>query len=271
MNYLKIIYSKPSELKYILLNIEESFGLIDKVLIIESDITHTGESRKLDFNKYIDYFPERIKSLIHYLPLNLNGLSKNGINNSFNAHYNENLIRGFFTKLIDLNVNDIVFSVDSDEIIYRKYFNFYIKLLNNQVALNVFGKCFKLRMHQFFYRHDYLWVNKKFNSAIVCKAEYFLQKSFPAQWRDEGLCLPFFAGCHFSWCLGIEEMILKLNTYAHQPEYNHLADKKLLENAVKNKIYIFDEKEKFKIKLLNISINKRYYPQSIYKYLDQFK
>jgi hypothetical protein len=126
-------------------------------------------------------------------------------------------------------------------------------------------------MNQFYYKFNYNWTDLTFTSAIACKASYFLKKGFPAQWRDEGKLYNKKVGAHYSWCLTIDEMLLKLQNYSHQASYSYLADRKVLENAVKNKEYPFDKNRPFNIEVLDLEIQKEYFPKSIYENLEEFK
>ena len=233
MRYLKTIISSPAEINFVKLNLKESFEHIDKFVICEFNRTHVGTERKLIFNNYLDAFSKEEKSKIIYIGADIVSQVKLAQDNVNIAHENEKLMRGYFAKKMDLNDKDIVFSVDADEIIFADH---YQKIVDE---LSFFTPAIKLRLHQFFYRINYLWVNKKFIAPTVCYAKYYKRK-YPGQWRYDGRLYREIAGCHFSWCLSIEEMIQKLNMYAHKNEYGHLAHKEILQNAVDSKIYPFD-------------------------------
>ena len=66
-----------------------------------------------------------------------------------------------------------------------------------------------------------------------------------------GQQLSEFAGCHFSWCMSPPEMVYKLQTYSH-PKYRFCADLNLLQNAIDNKLYPFDEGVDFRINEISL-------------------
>jgi len=78
-------------------------------------------------------------------------------------------------------------------------------------------------------------------------------------------------GCHFSWCLTIDEMLTKLQSYAHSYDYSHLAQRELLEDAIQKRTYPFDPNVDFQIRKLDIQSDREYYPHKIYEMLDEFE
>lgn len=270
MIYLKTIFSTPSEIKYLKLNIQESFRYIDKMIICEYNYTHTGEKRELIFENYLDNFTEEEKNKFVYLGIDLTDEIKHAINNESVAHENEKLMRGYFVKKIDIKDNDIVFSLDADEVIFSQYYSELINKIDN-AKWPWQKKCYRLPIRQFYYKVNYHWTDLKFISPVVCKASYFLNKGFPAQWRDEGKVYNKFVGSHYSWCISIDEMVLKIKNYAHQEQYTHLANYDTIEEAVKNKKYPFDKNRPFNIKVLDVKKDKDFFPNSFYNNMDEFE
>lgn len=269
MIYLKTLFSSPNEIKYLKLNIKEAFEFIDKFIICEFNRTHIGTKRELIFEKYLDQFTEEEKKKILYIGADVSTTVVDAQNDTNLAHNkNELVMRGYFASRVDLECEDIVFSVDADEIIFREYYKPVIDQLNKTYW--PFSRSIKLPINQFFYRINYLWKDLVITSAVACKASVF-NKYYPSHWRDKGKIYPFIVGSHFSWCLTIDEMIQKLGTYAHHNEYRHFAKKEILEDAVKNKKYPFDPKRDFRIQVLDIYKDRKYYPRSIYTMLDEFK
>lgn len=269
MTYLKTIFSTPSEIKYLKLNIQESYQHIDKMIVCEFNFTHTGKKRSLIFQNYLDYFTKDEKDKIIYIGADISEDVKTAINNESVAHQNEKLMRGYFTKIIDLDKEDIVFSVDADEVIFSQFYE-EIKTKLNSAKWPWQSKCYRLPIRQFFYKINYNWTNLKFISPVACKASYFLKKGFPAQWRDEGKVYDKFVGSHYSWCISLEEMVEKVKNYAHQEQYSHLANIDSMKDAVKNKKYPFDPTRKFDIEVLDIKQDKHLFPASLYQNLKIF-
>jgi hypothetical protein len=77
-------------------------------------------------------------------------------------------------------------------------------------------------------------------------------------------------GCHFSWQLTIEQMIFKLQTYAHNDIYGHFADPEILSAAVREKTYPFEPTRDFSIRELDPNVDRAYYPRSFYHFKEDF-
>ena len=267
--YLKIIFSTENELKFIRLNLKESFDYIDKLIITECNRTHTGEEKELIFENYPDYFTKEEKDKIIYVGSDISKYTKNSKTNSDILHnINERTIRGYFAKEIDLDGSDIIFSVDADEILFKKTYEDIIPKFN-KFSFAKRKRAYLFNLYQFFYKMNYLWLNKEFKASSVCRFDYYKQETFN-DWRYIGKLYKNTAGCHFSWQLTIDEMIWKLKNYGHSDLYGHLAKKSILEKAIENKTYPFDPKVEFDIKGLDILKDKKYYPRSIYSMLNEF-
>ena len=267
MIYFRTIFSSPNEIKYLKLNLKESFDYIDRFIVCEYNRTHVGTERDLFFENYRGQFTEDENKKILYIGADISALVVDGRKDSALAHQNELIMRGYFASQINLNCKDIVFSVDADEIIFKQYYEPIIDRLENTYW--PFSKSLKLPMHQFFYRVNYLWEDFMFTHAVACKAIAF--KNYPSQWRDMGKEYSEIVGCHLSWCLSIDEMIQKLGMYAHHHEYAHLAKREMLEDAVKNKKYPFEPTRDFRIRVLDINNDRSFYPASIYGMLNEFE
>lgn len=268
MIYLKTIFSAPNEIKYLKLNLRESFDHVDKFIICEFNRTHTGEERDLVFKNYLDKFSDIEKNKIIYIGADISKYTKLAVDNQREANNNARIIRGYFVKEINLNKRDIIVSVDADEIIFGQYYNDIFNELNKLKWWQ--KKSLVLPLRQFYYKANYLWENNRFIAPIVCRAGVYMDK-YPNDWRYTGKLYDKFAGCHFSWLLTIDEMIKKLNMYSHQSTYGHFAKREILEDAVNNKKYPFDPSVDFKIRVLDINKDTEFYPKSIYGILDEFK
>lgn len=254
MIYLKTYFYVEHEFQFLKYNLEEAYPHIDKFIICEYNKTHTGMPREMiGWEKLKKHLPEDKLDKVLYLPLDISNYTVEAYNNEDKIHaINEPVMRSIFMKHVDLKDEDIVVSVDADEIIYEKTYPKIINFLKNKNVC-----C--LNLHQFFYKKNYLWKNKDFIAPVAAKYSYF-KNSFPCNLRYEGEVLSEKAGCHFSWCMSPEEMVYKLHTYSH-PKYRFCANKELLEEAIKNKIYPFDLTEKFEIEELEYNCD--ILPQSI--------
>lgn len=253
MIYLKTYFYTEHEIKFLKLNILESFDFIDKFIICEFNRTHTGEPRDFIFEKYKHIFTEKELSKITYLPCDISNESVYAKNDEDLIHaVNEPLMRGFFVKLLNFNDDDIIISIDADEIIYG---HMYEKIINN---VKNHGTTL-LKMRQFYYKMTYHWYTNDFIAPVAIRYSEF-KYTYPCQLRYMGKLLDEYIGCHFSWCMTPEEMIYKLETYSH-PKYRFCADLNLLNDAIHNKKYPFDSSVNFKIN--EISIDDQMLPKNL--------
>lgn len=266
--YLKIIFSSLNEVKYIKMSLEESKGFVDKIIVTECNVTHTGQPRELFFGKLLEdghTFSEEEREKIVYIPGDLSKKARNAKNSSVDMHYNETLIRGFFVKEMKLRGWDIVLAVDADEVIYHR---FWPEILKPFRWYNINPALF-LELNTFFYKPSWLWEDCFFRAPTICRVwRYWLK--YPANWRYDGKKLGYNVGGHFSWNLTIDEMISKLSSYAHSAEYGHLAQRDILKNAIMNKEYPFNKNVNFHIKELDIVKDKEYYPDEMKEYISYF-
>ena len=71
MIYLKTYFYTEHEVKFLKLNLLESFNHIDKFIICEFNRTHTGEEREYIFDNYKHLFTQEELSKIIYLPCDI--------------------------------------------------------------------------------------------------------------------------------------------------------------------------------------------------------
>jgi len=244
MVYLKTYFYTENELKFLKLNLLESFNHIDKFIICEFNRTHTGEEREFIFEKHKSYFTEEELAKIEYLDCDISSETVYAKDDEAAIHrINEPVMRGYFVKRMNLNDDDIIISVDADEIIYE---HMYPKIIDN---VNTKGTTL-LKLYQFYYKPTYHWYNNDFTAPTAIKYGQF-KNQYPCALRYMGQEISEFAGCHFSWCMSPLEMVYKLETYAHT-QYRFCADLKLLENAIENKLYPFDSGVDFKINEISL-------------------
>jgi hypothetical protein len=245
MIYLKTYFYVEHEIKFLVMNLIESYDHIDKFIICEHNRTHTGKPREFIFEKYRDQFPPELMDKVIYLPCDISEHTVEAYENEDDIHrINEPVMRSCFMTNLSFEDEDIVISVDADEIIYRESYPYIISEVNNNDVV-------RLNLYQFFYKTTYLWEGKDFTSPIASKYKVF-KGQYPCNWRDVGRVVDKKVGCHFSWCMTPEQMVYKLHTYSH-PRYRFCADKELLENAIKNKTYPFDPSIDFCIKEVNLN------------------
>lgn len=254
MIYLKTYFYVEHEFQFLKYNLEESYDFIEKFIICEFNRTHTGKPRNfIGWEVLKRQLPENKLDKVLYLPIDISNLVVDAYNDENTIHaVNEPVMRSIFMKYLHFNDEDIIVSVDADEIIYNHTYPKILEFLKNNPVCS-------LNLHQFFYKKTFLWKNKDFVAPVAAKYFYF-KNNFPCNLRYEGPVLTEKAGCHFSWCMTVDEMIYKLHTYSH-PRYRFCANKDILESAINNKEYPFDLSEKFEIE--EISKTSEILPKSV--------
>jgi len=240
MIYLKTYFYVEHEFQFLAANLEESYPHVEKFIMCEFNRTHTGQPREmLGWEKLASALPSDKLDKVLYLPLDISEYTVSAYNDEAAIHrVNEPVMRSIFMKYVDFKDEDIVVSVDADEIIYEESYPKIQELLKHHSA------CL-LNLYQFFYKKTYLWKNKEFIAPTAAKYSYFKHR-FPCNLRYEGTPMSEKAGCHFSWCMSPKEMVYKLDTYSH-PQYRFCADEDLLTEAIEKKTYPFNRDEKFDI------------------------
>jgi hypothetical protein len=258
MKYLKTHFYTENEINYINLNLQESYDKVDKFIVCEFNITHTGAKRDFMFHHYEHLINPIYKDKLVYIPCDIANLAVDAKTNESLAHStNELLMRGYFVKVYDFNDDDIIISVDCDEIIYNQCYDEIIE------GVKKHGKV-SIELNQFFYKLNYFWSDNNFIAPTGAYYKMYKDK-YPSHWRYDGVLLSGKKGCHFSWCMTIEDMIYKLNTYAHV-KYQPFANKEILGDAITRKIYPFDLGKPFTIRtvvrnsnLLPVSLMDKFY------------
>lgn len=257
---LRILVSDPSELNFVIMNCLESRNLVDRVLVIEHDYSHSGKPLRSSFlalESEIQELSSNPSVEVHFLSIEKEVI-KDAIS-SEEMHFNENLIRKSFLKECNISSEDLIFAVDADEVIYRKFYRL-VKLFG--IVLSRADVSFSLMMHQFFYKVNYLWTEVRFRSPVLVSAKLAMKDANLL--RDSGSLLPFWVGCHFSWQLTVQQMINKLKNYAHSPEYLHLANEEILKDAIENLKYPFDTERPFTIRILDERSSRSFLPNSFF-------
>jgi hypothetical protein len=263
--YAKTIVSSAGELPFVLMNISELNELVDEFLVCESNITHTGESRNFSFLDAFESDLEKISDKIRPVRMNLEPYTSPWNDASEILHRNEQEIRNGFTRYVKLKDDDIVISMDADEIIHTVRAKKFIKLLNRKVLPRT---SYVLRLHVIIYKISYNWVNCKFQAPVICKAIHFMHQDSP-QWRYSGARTILKSGTHFTWLMTPSDMVKKILKYSHRKENEQFANPEFLRKAIESKQYPFEPDRPFQI--LERNLNSRVYPKSLSKYITMFK
>lgn len=249
MIYLKSYCYSEHEIPFIISNLEESEGVVDKLYLYEYNYTHTGVKKEYCIEKHIDKIPKHLRERLVYKKVNLDTYIEYAYENEGIIHsVNEPIQRSWFFNDEDLKLeeDDIIIDIDIDEIIYK---DCYKKLLTE---LEFRNQPFSIKLNQFFFRANYLWQSCNFSSPSIYKFGMVsnINKSIKGlkilNQRDLACKSLDIYGCHMSWIMPVDYMIKKLHSYSH-PKYRIYADKDVLKKAIDNKEYVFDRNKNFDI------------------------
>lgn len=263
--YLKTHFYQESEMPFLKINFLEGYKFFDKFIICEFNYSKTGIKKDfIDLNKH-NIFSEEDYKKIEYHKIDLENEIKPAFDNNKESLinmkvHNEGLFRNYFTNLKDFEEDDIIISVDADEIIYE---SFYKKILNDDIKFPS-----RLKMHNFHYKITNL-CEGFWSSAIVTKyknsKDYYQTCSqgkvkFP-NWRDEGEVTKDYCGCHFSWCFDNESIKNKIKYHGVGVNQNSEESDSLdIEKKIKNKE--FTKGKNFRS--IKFEEKNRIYPKSMF-------
>lgn len=259
--FLKTIFTSEYEVPFIAAQILELDGLLDRIIIIEPQFTHTGLERKLiGIEKLLTIIPE-YASKIDYVPLLFIPYGIRKSESDVQSHYNERVTRGGFVDHFTLSATDIVISTDSDEIFYRSS---VIKSLERLSSRFFSVKAETFRLHQFMLSDTYIAPEFKFYGPSIIGAGRYKFKTNYSHWRYAGRVVYDVSGCHFSWCIPYEEMLTKVQNFAHSFEYGSrkLSARELLDKSIREKTYFLREPP---IKLVDEINPEKYWPNGYIK------
>lgn len=271
--YIKKIISAENELKFIKLDLIESRKEVDNIILVEVNYTHSGLYKEyIDDQLFNSFFSEDDKKRIIRIKADISSLVRFNSIIPDDLHFNERINRGIFSDYIDLNKNDIIFSLDADEVLYESSFS---KIKSKIIEED---KGFLIKLHNLMYRPDYLCENYEFIAPTVCKVKFYnnpimrIKSRFKKykQWRYHGEILKDPMGVHFNWHLTPKEIMKKLVSYSHSDKFhNKIFDESYYYNLIKNKKYI-DEDVSFEIKKLDLR-NENILPKSFYDCITDFQ
>jgi hypothetical protein len=231
----------------------------DLVVVTEANRTHTGDVHAYEIADHEAELAQLVpRGRFVYLPADISYAAISGSAKSSDHHHNEWLTRNAFVDFLDLSPDDLVIALDADEIVYSHAFPAIWRAASRRSPLRA---GVRLPMHQFYYRVNLLWEDMVFTSAVAGRVRYLGRQS--RGWRDSGRRLKEVVGCHFSWQLTTDQMLRKLQTYAHRSDYAHLASAEILEQAVRERTYPFDPSRAFTLRRIREDEHEKFYPRSI--------
>lgn len=232
---LKTTVASESEIPWLLVKFREAREHADLFIVSEFDYTLSGLKKPFTFEPFVNEF-EREFDGFHYLQgRSVEGVVPNAKSTQEHRH-NETIFRGWFARQLPLKNSDIIVSTDADEVLYESSYSWIKRNFRR------FDRGYRFRLHQVFYRPNYLWLDKEFVAPVALRFGAY-NKVFPNNWRNQGPKLPGFWGVHFSWCMPVDDMLTKVKSYGHAPEHKHLSDREIFEHAIREKIFPFDDRD----------------------------
>lgn len=253
--FLKTMVSNHSEVPFLWMMFAEAAPYVDKIIVTEFNQTHSGLPREMIFQQYVDQFQKVFPQLVYLTGEDISGVIHEA-DTPDDHHHNETLMRGWFARQLKFRDSDVVFSTDADEVLYEATYKWVI----DNFVRKTTGVRF--RLHQFFYRPNYLWLGKEFIAPVALRYGRY-KREFPTNWRYQGATLPGFWGVHFSWCIPIDEMVKKVKNYSHASEHKHLDQREIYLQARENGTFPFDDRE---FHIHKISFSNEILPPSFHTY-----
>jgi hypothetical protein len=247
--------SNTSEIPFLKMMFAEAAPYVDQIVVTEFDRTHSGLHKDFIFSSHEQEFKSEFPQLVYLQGTNLDGVIL-AAETPDEHHHNETLMRGWFAKQLRFRSNDVIVSTDADEVLYEETYRWLRSDFNRTT------KGYRFRLHQFFYRPNFLWIDKEFIAPVALRYGAF-SSTYPNNWRYQGAKLPGFWGVHFSWCIPVDEMVKKVKNYSHAAEHRHLSAREIFLSAREEMVFPFDDRD---FRLSQISLDSPILPQSFFKY-----
>ena len=108
--YLKTYCYAPHEIDFIVANLAECYDHIEKMIVCEFDINHTGVKRDFEYTNLKDRIPEHLRDKLDYHSCEVFNETARAYEDEDAIHnINEPVMRSYFTKLYDFNNDDIIY------------------------------------------------------------------------------------------------------------------------------------------------------------------
>lgn len=225
-----------NELNMLKFRLQYLYEIVDKFILVESTLTHSGENKELYYENNKELFKKYNDKIIHIIVNDLP--DKNITENAWvREKMQRNCIDRGIKKLdIELKDNDLINICDIDEIPDK---NTLSKLKNiSQIDNNVYS----FEQDMYYYNLNTIQKSKWYHPKIV---NYYTYKNLFNNKSDDIRCYNIYkiikkGGWHFSYFGDINFIKNKIKMFAHQ-EYNndtYLNDEQLLKQ-IKNNDDIF--------------------------------
>jgi beta-1,4-mannosyl-glycoprotein beta-1,4-N-acetylglucosaminyltransferase len=268
-----------NELDILEIRLNILYEYVDYFVIVESSVTHSGQSKPFYFEDNKDRFSKFLDKIIHYkvydTPESFENLefSTNPIvneiysyintqTNRFNKYSQPDYGRDFYQKecvrrpLINCNDDDIIIISDADEIPNPD-------LLSGIKSISLENTIYSLNQYTYYYYLNVLKQTDWYGSKIALYKNV-KNLSFNEVRGDSSLTTKILnGGWHFSFMGGKEMVKIKITSYSARDMVNsHIIDN--LENNINNDIDPF-----FRDRLTKVSIDHTY-PKYILDNLDKY-
>ena len=269
---------------------------VDKFVIAEAKYSHSGETKKLNFNikKFSEFKSKIIYLVIENEPENLNYQKNNNTIYEKDVDMRPNSIKRISlqrNKLLDVlneaNNEDYIFYSDNDEIPNLEGVDFEI----NQNKILIFKqKLFYYKFNLFCDRVDWYGTKGCQKKDLISfswlrevkpkKYSFFRFDTFFSKTKYKNIKIIEDGGWHFSQLKTPKDIEMKLLNQEHHDEYK-LAKKDLpkIEDLIKRKTIVYDHKAKsrdykyskeFKLKTLPVEYMPAFLKKNIEKYFEWF-
>lgn len=225
-----------NELDLLEIRLNELYEVIDKFVLVEARLTHTGLKKPLYFNENKNRFKRFLPKIIHIIIDDYNEISllhpfpNNYLPGDIEAAINEHIHRNSIIKgLTYADKHDIILLSDVDEIPRARKIT-QMSLIIKGTA--VYG--FEQSMHYYYFNL------KSKETWIGTKATLFRNISYFHDLRETDKFIRLKnAGWHFSYLGGFKKILDKLRAHVHQ-EYNKPNLIKRMPFYINNQLDIFE-------------------------------
>lgn len=198
-----------NELDLVEVRLEELHDTVDYFVIAESNVTHAGNAKPYIFLENWDRFKKFHEKIRH--------IKVNDVPDNVSGMYRDNFQRQALSRgLSDLAAEDLVIISDLDEIARADL----IEMIKKDT--NLYDR-YMLNLPQFRHRLNFMLVkdNYKFTNIVVTRGHVFTdpQKerefTFPWSTKPNNTVVLEHGGWHFTWLGNDNEVITKLQNFAH--------------------------------------------------------
>lgn len=217
------------------------YDTVDYFVIVESNITHSGKSKPLNYLANVDRYQQYAKKIL-YFPLAIDSKKYNwNIKSTRTESYSpswavENLQRNHIAKALELfSDNDIVIISDVDEVPNKHILTTVIDNLTVEVP------AITLIQDMFYYNFNQKQVTPWAGSVVTTNKSALQRK--PQWFRSNRSKLPAInnGGWHMSYWGGALQIKFKIENFAHQ-EYNtpEFTDIDVINKRIESGVDIYD-------------------------------